>query len=58
MWDHTDVCANQYCCKSDIYLISCISLGFCIIIYRSGRESGHGKDVVDGLNTRDKGVRA
>ena len=26
MWDHTDGCANKYCCASAIYLISCLVL--------------------------------
>ena len=30
--DHMDVCTNQYCCASDIYLLICIHLEFYIII--------------------------
>ena len=26
MWYHTDGCTKQYCCKSDIYLLSCLAL--------------------------------
>ena len=26
MWDYTDGCANHYCCASDIYLLSCLTL--------------------------------
>ena len=26
MWDHTDGCANKYCCAYNIYLLSCLDL--------------------------------
>ena len=54
MWDHTDGCANQYCCTSVICLISCLALEFSIIIDISVQSPGHGNDVVGGLNARDK----
>ena len=54
MWDHTDGCAKQYHCKSYVYLLSCIALEIFIIIYRSVGAHGHGSDVVDVINSRDK----
>ena len=54
MWDHTDGCAKQYCFASAIYLLSCITLEFSIIIDRAVGAPGNGKDVVYGLNTRYK----
>ena len=26
MWDHTDGCANHYCCACNIYLLTCLNL--------------------------------
>ena len=54
MWDHTDDCANQYCCASAIYLLSCLTLEFSIIIYKAARAPTNGKYVVYGLNARFK----
>ena len=34
MWYHTDGIPKQYCCAPDIYLLSCIYLGFYSIIDR------------------------
>ena len=56
MWDHTDSCENQYRYASTIYLISCIDLEFSSIIDVSVVAPGHGKDLVDGLNARDKNM--
>ena len=52
LWDHTDGCANHYCCASAIYLLSCIALEFSIIIDRTVIEPWYGKYVIDGLNAR------
>ena len=54
MWDQTDGCENQHLCASAIYLLSCIALEFSIIVDRAVGAPGHVKDVVDGLNYRDK----
>ena len=54
MWDHTDGCAKHYLCVFSIHLLSCIALGFSIIIDRSVGSPGHVKDVVYGINTGDK----
>ena len=54
MWDHTGGCAHQYLCESAIYLLSCISLEYCIILYRAFGAPEHGKDFVYGLFSRDK----
>ena len=49
-----DGCSKQYRCASAIYLLSCLYLEFCIIMYRAVGEPVHEKDVVDVLNYRDK----
>ena len=54
MWDHMDGCANQYRCESAINLLSCLALDFSIIIIRVVRIPVNRKDVVDGLNGRNK----
>ena len=52
--DHTDGCAKHYHWEPAIYLIPCLALECSIIIYRLVRAPGHGKYVVDGMNSRDK----
>ena len=32
MWDHTDGCSNQYSCSCAIYLLSCLSLEFVLLL--------------------------
>ena len=54
IWENTDVCAKQYKCASEIYLISVMSQCYSIIIYRGISAPGHGKEVVDGINATDK----
>ena len=54
MWDHTDGCAKQYRCASEIYLPKCLALEFSIIIDRAVEAPGYGKYDVDGLNYIDK----
>ena len=56
IWDHTDGCTNKYCFTLDIYILSCIALKFSIVIDRKIRAPGHGKDMVDGLNDRQKRI--
>ena len=54
MWDNTDGCVKQYHFTPSIYLISCLSLEFCIIIDIAVGAPVHGKDFVGGMNARDK----
>ena len=37
LWDHTDGCANQYPCVSDVYMLSWLALEIYIIIDRKLR---------------------
>ena len=46
MWYHTYGCAKHYRFAPAIYLLSCLDLEFHIVIDRSVRSPGHGKDVV------------
>ena len=54
MWEDTDGCASQYRCAVAIYLTTVLSASLNITIDRAIGAPGHGKDVVDGLNARDK----
>ena len=54
MWYHTDGLEKHYCCENSIYLLTCIALESYIIIDRSVGEPENIKDVVYGLNDRDK----
>ena len=54
MWENTDGCAEQYRCVSALYLMSVISQCYSIIIDRGISAPGHGKYVVDWLNSVDK----
>ena len=54
IWNHMNGCAKQYRCEYDMFLPSCIDLYFSIIIKRLVGSTEHGKDVVDGLNSREK----
>ena len=51
---HTGGCANQYCCAYAIYLLSCIALESCIVIYISVGAPVRGKYYVDVINDRYK----
>ena len=46
--------ANQHRFSSSIYLLTCLVLEFHVIIDRAVGSPGHGKDVIDGLNYRNK----
>ena len=50
MWDHTDDCANNYCCVSNTYLLSCIFLELYINVDRYVCSPGYIKGVVSGIN--------
>ena len=54
IWGNTDDCVEQYRCASALYLMSVMSQCYSIIIDRGISAPGHGKEVVDGLNTVDK----
>ena len=54
IWENTDGCAEQYICVSALYLMTILSQRHPIIFYRGISETGHGKGVVDGLNSIDK----
>ena len=54
IWENTDGCAEQYRCASALYLMSVMLQCYSIIFDRGISESGHGKEVVYGINTVDK----
>ena len=54
VWEDTDGCSKQYRCVLDVYLTNVLSSSFGIIMDHTIIEPGHVKNVVDGLNTRDK----
>ena len=54
MWDQTDGCAKQYRCSIAYYLMSYLSTSYKIVLDRAVDTTGHGKDVVDGLNAVQK----
>ena len=56
MWYHKYGCVNKYHCAYCIHLISYLALEFCIIISRDVVAPGHGKDVFDGMNYREKQI--
>ena len=52
--EETDSCAKQYICALAVYFMIIVLLTFNMIIDRAIGGPGHGKDVVDGLNSTDK----
>ena len=54
IWEHTDGCTKQYRCAKALHLLSYLATEFEITIDRQIDAPGHGKDVVDGLNAKDK----
>ena len=52
--DHTDGCSKQYRSANDLYLISVLAVKYNVVIDRSISAPGHGKIIIDGLNTVDK----
>ena len=54
VWEKTDGCEKQYICAALIYLMKILASTTQLVIYRTIVTPGHGKDVVDGLNARDK----
>ena len=51
--ENTDGCAEQYIFASSLYLMSVMSQCYSVIIYQDISSPGHGKEVVDGLNSVD-----
>ena len=56
IWENTDSCAEQYICASTLYLMSVLSQCFSVIIYRGISATGHGKEVVNGINSIYKAI--
>ena len=54
IWDNSDGCAKEYHFSPAVYLLSCPSLEFFIIIDRAFGAPAHVNYVVDGLNAREK----
>ena len=54
MWDETDGCSKQYRCSSAYYLMSYLSKSYQIVLDRAVDTTGHGKNVVDGVNAFQK----
>ena len=52
--ENTDGCSEQYRCASALYLISVMFHCYSFIIDQGIIATGHGKEVVDGLNDVDK----
>ena len=58
MWYQTYGCANQYRCYIAYYLMSYLSTSYQIVLDRAVDTLGHGKDVVGGFNSVQKGYLA
>ena len=54
IWENTYGCAEQYICASALYIVSYLLQCYSVIIDRGISTPGHGKEVVDGLNTIGK----
>ena len=54
IYNLTDGCTKQHRCAKALYLLSGLAVEFQVPIDRQVDASGHGKDVVDGLNAQDK----
>ena len=54
IWENTDGCSDQYICATSLYLMSVLSQRHSIIFDRIISATGHGKEVVDGLNAIGK----
>ena len=52
--ENTYGCYKQYRCATTLYLPSMLSQKCNVIIYCSVGESGHGMEIIDGLNDTDK----
>ena len=54
VWESTDECYKQYRFGATSYFLSYVSSKHSITIDRMVSTSGHGKDIVDGINACDK----
>ena len=54
VWENNEGCAEKYLCDSALYLMSVMSQFYSIIIDRDISAPGHGKEVVNELNSVDK----
>ena len=54
LYDETDGCGKQYRCGTAIYLLTVLASQYGIVIDRDIGDPGHGKDLVDGLNSTEK----
>ena len=54
MWGHMYGRENHHCCKYYIYVLSYIALEYFIIIDTGVFAPVHGRDAIDGLNSRYK----
>ena len=54
VWEDTGGGVKQYMCALDIYLKTVLSYSYGIIMDRGINTSGHGNNVVDGLNAMKK----
>ena len=54
LWEDTNGYSNQYICDLAIYLMTVLSSLYGIIMDRVINEPGHGKNVVDELNSTEK----
>ena len=54
VWEDTDFSANEYRCALDIYLMTVLSSLYGLIMDRSIRTPGHGKNVVYGIDATNK----
>ena len=55
IWENTNVCAEQYCYVTSLYLSSLLAHAYYIIIDSGVLEPGHGREVVGGLNATKNG---
>ena len=51
IWGNTDGCAEQYRCATALYLMSVLSRCHSIIFDHGISAPGHGKELVDGINS-------
>ena len=54
VWEEKYGCAKKYRCALDIYLMTVLSYSYGIIMDRAINATGHGSNVVDGLNKTGK----
>ena len=54
IYENTDGCGEHYICATSLYLLSKLSQSFNNIIDRGISAQVHGREVVYGLNAKDK----